>query len=90
MRPVTITADSNHSAVARFRGFSIRESAGTPAAAAVNFRKLTAGGQIIFVLELNGDESSTLILGSDMMIPSEGGVYVEQVSGAVSGVIFQA
>lgn len=88
MSPTTITANSNHSGVARFRGFSVRESAVTPAAAAVNFRKLSAGGQIIFVLELNSNESSTLVLGRDMMIPSEGGVYVEVVSGTVSGVIF--
>lgn len=90
MRPITITPDSNHTAAERFRGFSVRESAGTPAAAAVNFRKLSVGGQLLLVLELNGDESSTLVLGKDMMMPAEGGVYVEVVSGTVSGVIFQA
>lgn len=88
MQATDITADSNHTAVSRFAGFSVRESAGTPAAAAVNFRDSAVGGQILAVLELAADESATLSLTD--LISVDTGVYVEVVSGTVSGVLYHA
>ncbi len=83
--PVDITADSNHTAVTQFSGFSVRESDGTPAVAAVNFRHGAVGGQILWVLELAANESAGIELGGAMQTPD--GVYVEEVAGTVSGVL---
>ena len=85
--PQDLTADSNHAAVTRYGGFSIRESDGTPAVAAVNFRAGAVGGQIIGVLELAANESASF--GLPGMVSTPDGVYVEVVAGTVSGVLFQ-
>lgn len=85
--PVTITANSNHTAVTRLGGYSIRESAATAAAAAVNLRRGTVAGQIIAVIELAANGSVT-----DMwpgLVGATGGVYVEVVAGTVEGVLFE-
>lgn len=84
--PVDITPDSNHDNVTSFYGWSIRESAGTPAVATVNFRHGAVGGQILAVLELAASESATVAFGS--FTPTPDGVYVEEVAGTVSGVIY--
>lgn len=86
LEPTDISADSNHTGVTRFAGFSVRESAGTAAAAAVNFRRLDATGQILWVLELAANESAGIVFPGNMSAPD--GVYVEVVSGTVSGEIF--
>ena len=86
MIAVDITGDSNHTQVTRFAGFSVRESAGSPAAAAVNFRDSAVGGQILAVLELGADESASFNL--DDVLPVDTGVYVEVVSGTISGVLY--
>lgn len=82
----TTTSNANHTAVTRFAGFSIRESAATAAPAAVNFRHQTSTGQILFALELAANESAGIVFPSRMPAPS--GVYVEVVSGTVSGVLY--
>lgn len=86
MKTTTITANTNHSDVQRFRGVSIRESAASAAAAQVNLRKGAVGGQLLMVIELAANESATLVL--EDRVPSEGGVYVQVVSGTVEGVIY--
>ena len=86
MFPIDITANSNHATVDRLHGFSIRESAGAAASAEVNLRKATAGGQILYVLELAANESATLMLPE--AVSAEGGVYVQVVSGTISGVLW--
>ena len=84
-----MTTDSNHTAVERFVGFSVREATGTPAAAALNFRHGTVTGQILAVLELAGDESASISLGGVFQTPD--GVYVELVSGTtVTGELWNA
>jgi len=83
---VDITADTNHTAVVRFAGFTIRESAGTPAVAAVNFRDETVSGQILWVLELAANESAGIVFPGHVSTAS--GVYVQVVSGTVSGTLF--
>lgn len=85
-RPQTITADSNHSGVEALKGFSIVESAGTPAAAYVRLRKGAVGGDIIVHLKLAA--SGTANVEYITAISAEGGVYVEVVSGTVSGVLY--
>ena len=85
MTALDITANTLHS-VTRFRGFSLRENAGTPAVATVRFREASVSGQILFVLELAADESATLVL--DRAVVAEDGIYVEVVAGTIEGVIF--
>ena len=81
----TITPGSNHSAVVRFAGFSIREDAS--AAAVIEFRKLSVTGQVLFIVALASGESVSIVLSESMS--SEGGVYVKEVSGSIEGVLFQ-
>ena len=87
MNAVDITANSNHASVEKWKGFSVRENAGTPAQAVVNFRKASVSGQIVGVLELNSEESATLVL-TKRKINTEGGVYVQVVSGTIEGVLY--
>lgn len=86
MRTQSITANSNHSAVERLMGYSIRENAATPAPATVRLRRASATGDILAVLELAANESATLVFNEFMY--SEGGVYVEVVAGTIEGVLF--
>lgn len=86
MAPTDITPNSNHAGVERLDGFSIRESAGSPAVAAFNLRKASAVGQILFVGELQANESATLMLHES--VSSEGGLYVEVTAGTISGVLW--
>jgi hypothetical protein len=88
MEAADLTADSNHATLTRFVGFSVRESAGTAAAAAVNFRHGSVSGQILAVLELAANESATISLGGVFQTPD--GVYVQQVSGTVTGELWNA
>ena len=85
MRPVTITDNSNHSGVEVLRGVAIYEDAG--AAAMVWLRKASASGQKLIPVPLAAGEA--VFLGLDgTPIPSEGGVYVEVVSGSIDGVLY--
>jgi len=83
MNPTTITPDSNHSAVDNFKGYSIYEDAGAPAL--VIFRKAAVGGQIIWVQALAANGSASVLLPN---IPAEGGVYVQESTGSVTGVLY--
>ena len=87
VKPVDITPDANHTAVTRFAGFTVRESAGTAAAAAVNFRHGTVSGQILWVLELAANSSDGVVFPGYMSTPD--GVYVQAVSGTVSGELLE-
>lgn len=88
LEPVDITANTNHTGAERLGGFSVHEAAATAAAATVRFRRETATGQIIFVLELAANESASIVLPAGEYVPSGGGVYVEVVAGTVEGVLF--
>lgn len=88
MLATDITADTNHTIVSRLAGFSIKEAAGTPAAATVNLRDSAVGGQILVSLELAGDESA--VANFEKLIPVDTGVYVEVVAGTISGVLYHA
>lgn len=84
MQVQTITPDSNHAGVTRLRGFSFYEDAsGT---ALIIIRKATVSGQILFTIPLTADAGATLVL--DDFISAEGGVYVEENSGSITGVLF--
>ena len=85
VQATTITPDSNHTAVDRFAGFSIREDASSTAV--IEFRKFEVTGQVIFIVALASGESVSIVL-SDI-ITSEGGVYVKEVSGSIEGVVYQ-
>ncbi len=86
LQPVTVTPNTNHATVTRLAGFSVRESAGTPDAAVVNLRHGSATGQVLFALELAGNESAGIDFPGHISAPS--GVYVQVVSGTVDGVLF--
>lgn len=83
--PTTLTANTNHATVTRFAGFDIRESAGTGSAAA-NLRSGSATGQILFVLEITTKDNAAIVFPAHMPTPL--GVYVEVLSGSVSGVLY--
>lgn len=80
-----VTANMNDTNVTRFAGFSVRESDGTPAVAAANFRHGSVSGQILAVLELAANESATIAL---PMADTPDGVYFEVVAGTISGVAY--
>lgn len=83
LHPTTITPGANHAGVDDFRGYSIYEDAG--AAALVIFRKGTVSGQILWVQALDANGSASVLLPA---MSAEGGVYVQESSGSVTGVLF--
>lgn len=85
MYATTITPDSNHATVERLWGFSFREDAA--AAAVVNIRRASDTGQILFTVPLAASAGATLVLPEPMSV--EGGVYVEEVSGSITGVLLR-
>lgn len=84
-RTQTITPNSNHSGVETLRGFSITEDSGA-AGAYIRLRKGAVGGQIVVHLQLSVDQSANIEYLSGLTF--EGGCYVEEVSGSVSGVLY--
>lgn len=83
MNPTAITPDSNHSGVTRLQGFSIKEDAG--AAATIELRKAAIGGTVVFYLNLAANESVNAVFPES--ISFEGGVYVKELTGSVTGVL---
>lgn len=86
MKVQNITANTTHATAERFRGFSVRESAGAAAVATVNFRSGSVSGQILWTLELAADESAGIVLPDQLL--TSGGVYVQVVAGTITGVLF--
>lgn len=84
--PVNITPNSNHSSVERLGGFSFYEDAG--AAALIILRKATVGGQIIATIPLAADEGVTYEFAEG--VNAEGGVYVQESTGSITGVLYDA
>lgn len=84
MRTFTITPDANHAGIDRIGGFSIEEDAGSTASIVI--RKGSVSGQPVFFINLAANETATLVL--DKTMPCEGGAYVEEVSGSITGVLF--
>ena len=83
--PVNITPDSNHSSVTRLAGFSIYEDTGS-ATALIIFRKASVSGQILAVVPLIASGGATIQF--DDAISAEGGVYVQESSGSITGVLY--
>ena len=86
MQPTNITPDSNHSGVTRLGGFSLYEDASS--AAVIALRKASVSGQVICYIPLEPGQGATLQF--DVPISSEGGVYVQEVSGSITGVLYSA
>lgn len=84
MIPVDVTVNSNHSGVERLVGFSIREDSG--AAAHFRLRKGSVSGQVIMDLNVAASGNATIFFPKS--VASEGGVYVQEVTGSVAGVLF--
>jgi hypothetical protein len=87
--PTAITANTNHTAVTKLAGFSIREAAGIAAVATVRLRRAAVGGTIIEVIELPANGSLTVSYGRGNYKEASGGTYVEVVAGTVEGTLFQ-
>lgn len=85
MVPVDITPDSNHSGVERLGGFSIYEDSG--GSALIIFRKASVSGQILAVVPLAANAGATIQF--DVPLTSEGGVYVQESSGSITGVLYE-
>jgi hypothetical protein len=83
---IAITSDTLHGAADKWTGFSIRESAGTPAVATVNFRQGSVSGTILGTAELAATESASLYL--ETPIAAQDGVYVQVVTGTITGSLF--
>jgi len=79
-------AQQDPSRPVKYHGFSARESAVTPAAAAFNIRTGGASGDIIDVVELAAD-GSVNVWYDNTGIQARDGIYVEVVSGAVEVIV---
>jgi hypothetical protein len=87
--PTTITANTNHTAVNKLAGFSIREAAGIAAVATVRLRKAAVSGIILEQIELAANGSLSISYGLGNYKEASGGVYVEVVAGTIEGTLFQ-
>lgn len=85
-RAQSISSNANHANVQRLVGWSIKEAAGSPSVATVTLRNGAVGAQILFEIELAADEATNIVF--PRSIRTEDGVYVEVVTGTVSGVLF--
>jgi len=84
VRPVTIAPGANHVAVEEFWGFTVKEDAS--AAAEWVFRIVGATDTIVWYLQLSADQSASIMFPKGIRTP--GGVYVEEVTGSATGVLF--
>ena len=87
MRPTAITPDVNHPGVTLWRGFAVREdAAGT---AVINFRHGSVAGDILFPLNLAANEAAAIFFGGgDDAIEAANGIFVEEVSGSITGTLY--
>lgn len=85
---VDISPDAAHAGVERFCGFSIRDD--SSAACVVQFRATDGSGQILWHLALAADESASVIWPAKDYLEAPGGVFVNEVSGSIEGVLFSA
>ena len=76
-----ITPGANHATVLHWRGFSVKEDAA--AAAVIEFRSLAVDGTVLWYLNLASGESASIMF--PQHIVSQGGVYVKEVSGSITG-----
>jgi len=79
-----VTVDSNHTAAPDLVGYSFEEDAG--AAAQIELRVAAVGGAILAHINFAANESVTVMF--PKALPSQGGVYVKEVSGSVTGEIY--
>ncbi len=86
MIPTDLTVNSNHSGVTNLIGFSIKEDAGDVATIAL--RKLNVSGQVICYVNFAAAQSAMIFFPKS--VSSEGGVYVQEITGSVTGVLFDA
>ena len=86
LEPVTVTGDANHATVERLSGFSLKEDGS--AAAFIRLRVATVSGQIVWEQSFGADESRSVVFDKDDFISTPGGVYLQEASGSVEGVLF--
>lgn len=85
MKAVQFTANQNHPNVTQFRGISVRETTNATGAV-VEFHEGTVGGALLATVGLSAGESVTATF--DDRVLASSGVYVEVVSGTVTGVLY--
>lgn len=81
-----ITPGANHAQAKRFAGFSIYEDAA--GAALIIFRHGTSGGDILGYSQLVANTSETRVFGEHGYVDTPDGVYVEESSGSITGVLY--
>ncbi len=87
LQDTPITGSANHATAVAFKGFSIRENAGTPAVATVEFRRgPLVGGDLLVTHELSADGSGTIVFGAYHDTPD--GVYVNILTGSIEGTLY--
>jgi len=84
MQPQVVTIAANHSAVERLKGWSFYEDAASTAY--IRLRRAAVGGDILAHIKFASGESVQFEYDEDLI--SDGGVYVEEVSGSVTGVLY--
>ena len=84
MKSRDITPASNHTDVTIFKGFSVKEDAAAPAE--IEFRDKTVTGQVLANLNLTAGQSATFV--NPEYLESDEGVYVKEVSGSITGVLY--
>lgn len=83
----TTTGSTLATGVVQVHGFSVRENAGTPAAAVVNIFDNTAdSGTVIRQIHLAASGSSTVMFDAPLITAT--GVRVQAASGSVEGTIY--
>ena len=83
LKPQTITPGSNHTTVEQFWGFSVEEDAG--ATSFWRFRVAVAGGDVVWHLRLAANQSASIVFPESIL--TDGGCYVEEVSGSATGTL---
>jgi len=84
MEAVAATPGTVNDTVTRWKGFSVQEDAS--AAAVWEFREGTVTGQVLVYLSLTADQSATIFFPES--VSAEDGVYVKEVSGSATGVLY--
>lgn len=86
LRANDLAAGTNHAPITRLAGWSVRETAGTPAQAKLRLRHGSSTGQILATVRLAQETSETVELNREIRTPS--GVYLEIVTGTVEAVAY--
>ena len=86
---VAVASDATDDTVTakKFYGWSLHESAGTPAVASVLFKDTDSSGSLLGALELAADTSDTVFFPDGVVVPS-GTLYIDKTAGSTEGAVY--